>query len=158
MPTTAGDGNRTHMTGLEGRGFTIKLRPRTQLRQAATVHTLLRRRYWAGQDSNLRRLTPTGLQPVPFSHSGTDPLEQIPHLQRVRPCGSDRPVVIVYPSQARQSRPISTPAAQGHDPARSSAARASQRSDSNRQPAVYKTAALPLSYAGTRLVHPTSAP
>ncbi len=24
-------------------------------------------------DSNQRRLTPTGLQPVPFSHSGTDP-------------------------------------------------------------------------------------
>ena len=25
---TAGDGNRTHMTSLEGWGFTIKLRPR----------------------------------------------------------------------------------------------------------------------------------
>jgi hypothetical protein len=24
-------------------------------------------------DSNQRRLSPTGLQPVPFSHSGTDP-------------------------------------------------------------------------------------
>ena len=28
---------------------------------------------WAGEDLNLRRLTPTGLQPVPFGHSGTDP-------------------------------------------------------------------------------------
>ena len=28
---------------------------------------------WAGLDSNQRRLTPTGLQPVPFSRSGTDP-------------------------------------------------------------------------------------
>ena len=28
---------------------------------------------WAGLDSNQRRLTPTGLQPVPFSLSGTDP-------------------------------------------------------------------------------------
>ena len=28
---------------------------------------------WAGLDSNQRRLAPTGLQPVPFSHSGTDP-------------------------------------------------------------------------------------
>ena len=28
---------------------------------------------WAGLDSNQRRFTPTGLQPVPFSHSGTDP-------------------------------------------------------------------------------------
>lgn len=31
---------------------------------------------WAGLDSNQRRLTPTGLQPVPFSHSGTDPKEK----------------------------------------------------------------------------------
>jgi hypothetical protein len=31
------------------------------------------RKQWAGLDSNQRRLTPTGLQPVPFSHSGTDP-------------------------------------------------------------------------------------
>ncbi len=29
---------------------------------------------WAGLDSNQRRLTPTGLQPVPFSRSGTDPI------------------------------------------------------------------------------------
>jgi hypothetical protein len=29
---------------------------------------------WAGLDSNQRRLTPTGLQPVPFSHSGTNPI------------------------------------------------------------------------------------
>ena len=28
---------------------------------------------WAGLDSNQRKLTLTGLQPVPFSHSGTDP-------------------------------------------------------------------------------------
>jgi hypothetical protein len=28
---------------------------------------------WAGQDSNLRSLATTGLQPVPFNHSGTDP-------------------------------------------------------------------------------------
>jgi hypothetical protein len=28
---------------------------------------------WAGQESNLRRLTPMGLQPIPFNHSGTDP-------------------------------------------------------------------------------------
>jgi site-specific recombinase XerC len=32
---------------------------------------------WAGLDSNQRRLTPTGLQPVPFSHSGTDPSDSI---------------------------------------------------------------------------------
>ena len=28
---------------------------------------------WAGLDSNQRRLTPAGLQPAPFSRSGTDP-------------------------------------------------------------------------------------
>ncbi len=28
---------------------------------------------WAGLDSNQRKLTLTGLQPVPFSLSGTDP-------------------------------------------------------------------------------------
>jgi len=31
---------------------------------------------WAGLDSNQRRLAPTGLQPVPFSHSGTDPHQE----------------------------------------------------------------------------------
>jgi len=31
---------------------------------------------WAGLDSNQRRLTPMGLQPIPFSHSGTDPNER----------------------------------------------------------------------------------
>jgi hypothetical protein len=30
-------------------------------------------RQWVGLDSNQRRLTPMGLQPIPFSHSGTDP-------------------------------------------------------------------------------------
>gem|GEM_PF-2452754 len=30
-------------------------------------------RWWAGEDSNLRRCEPTGLQPVPFGRSGTDP-------------------------------------------------------------------------------------
>ena len=28
---------------------------------------------WAGQESNLRKLTLMGLQPIPFDHSGTDP-------------------------------------------------------------------------------------
>ena len=30
-------------------------------------------RWWRGLDSNQRRRTPTGLQPVPFNHSGTPP-------------------------------------------------------------------------------------
>ena len=29
---------------------------------------------WAGEDSNLRRLSPADLQSAPFSHSGTDPI------------------------------------------------------------------------------------
>ena len=33
-------------------------------------------RQWAELDSNQRKLTLTGLQPVPFSHSGTDPNEK----------------------------------------------------------------------------------
>ena len=33
-----------------------------------------KRRDWAGLDLNQRRLTPMGLQPIPFSHSGTDPV------------------------------------------------------------------------------------
>ena len=32
---------------------------------------------WAGLDSNQRRLAPMGLQPIPFSHSGTDPYKPI---------------------------------------------------------------------------------
>ena len=28
---------------------------------------------WAGLDSNQRKLTLMGLQPIPFNHSGTDP-------------------------------------------------------------------------------------
>ena len=34
---------------------------------------------WAGLDSNQRRLTPMGLQPIPFSHSGTDPCNTNPN-------------------------------------------------------------------------------
>ena len=30
---------------------------------------------WAGLDSNQRKLTLMGLQPIPFSHSGTDPFQ-----------------------------------------------------------------------------------
>ena len=34
---------------------------------------LSKNRKWAGLESNQRRLAPTGLQPVPFGRSGTDP-------------------------------------------------------------------------------------
>ena len=33
---------------------------------------------WAGEDLNLRRRMPTGLQPVPFGRSGTDPTAHHP--------------------------------------------------------------------------------
>lgn len=42
---------------------------------------------WAGLDSNQRSDNATGLQPVPFGHSGTDPLRTIaapPHPQSCR--------------------------------------------------------------------------
>ena len=50
---------------------------------------------WAGLDSNQRRLTPTGLQPVPFSLSGTDPF-----LNRCKIC---RILVILKPKSSRLS-------------------------------------------------------
>jgi len=40
---------------------------------------------WAGLDLNQRRLTPTGLQPVPFSHSGTDPSVTITSASQAEP-------------------------------------------------------------------------
>ena len=41
-----------------------------------TTHVTGLNHQWAGLDSNQRRLTPMGLQPIPFSHSGTDPDEK----------------------------------------------------------------------------------
>ena len=40
---------------------------------------------WAGLDSNQRRLTPMGLQPIPFSRSGTDPHFVSPVVLHARP-------------------------------------------------------------------------
>lgn len=40
---------------------------------------------WAGEDSNLRRRKPTGLQPVPFGRSGTDPMPATLSVAAVRP-------------------------------------------------------------------------
>ena len=57
----AGDGNRTHVTSLEGWGFTIKLHPQSH--------------WWKGKDSNFRRLTSTDLQSVAFNHSATLPTQ-----------------------------------------------------------------------------------
>ena len=45
---------------------------------------------WAGEDLNLRRLTPTGLQPVPFGRSGTDPEVRILALAVQVPTISDQ--------------------------------------------------------------------
>jgi hypothetical protein len=38
---------------------------------------------WAELDSNQRRLSPMGLQPIPFSHSGIDPDERANFTQNV---------------------------------------------------------------------------
>ena len=93
----AGGGNRTHITSLEGWGSTIELRPPrkpvmfTQCLVAPELsfqkpnQTLTNCRlsvlatpkpsgWWRGLDSNQRRRTPAGLQPAPFSHSGTPPI------------------------------------------------------------------------------------
>jgi hypothetical protein len=37
--------------------------------------------WWMGKDSNLRRLLPTGLQPVPFGHLGTHPQVGTPDVE-----------------------------------------------------------------------------
>ena len=70
---------------------------------------------WARKDSNLRRRTPTGLQPVPFGHSG------------IRPNRGGYCIGGVW---------------RGQDPPRD--ARQSHRGDSNPQPPDYKSGALPI--------------
>ena len=39
----------------------------------AIMRSVLIMKWWGGEVSNLRRLTPTDLQSVPFGHSGTSP-------------------------------------------------------------------------------------
>ena len=46
--------------------------------------------WWRGLDSNQRRHTPTGLQPVPFSHSGTPPGSRVSFLRGTTVNLSDR--------------------------------------------------------------------
>ena len=41
---------------------------------ATPCEKVLKSQKWAGLDSNQRKLTLMGLQPIPFSHSGTDPI------------------------------------------------------------------------------------
>ena len=48
--------------------FCVRLRAKPSNRSA----------WWRGEDSNLRRLMPTGLQPVPFDRFGTSPNESGP--------------------------------------------------------------------------------
>ena len=70
----AGRGNRTPATSLEGWGSTTELHPRIFPRHTHESG------WWRELDSNQRRRAPTGLQPVPFSHSGTPP-DDIEKLQ-----------------------------------------------------------------------------
>ena len=67
----AGEGNRTLVVSLEGFCSTIELHPPSNFELPSTRRS--RYRWWRELDSNQRRRTPTGLQPVPFSHSGTPP-------------------------------------------------------------------------------------
>src|SRR5689334_17204200 len=69
----AGDGNRTRIASLEGWSSTTELHPRVSS-GSQSQHPCPS--WWRGKDSNLRRPKPTGLQPVPFSHSGTPPEPQ----------------------------------------------------------------------------------
>ena len=59
-----------------------------------------RRSWWAGEDSNLRRCEPTGLQPVPFGRSGTDPTAVT--LSVWVPCPKDEP----WFNRLRGGRPL----------------------------------------------------
>ncbi len=59
--------SRSFMGVVESRRYVADVSKRDERRAFA------RRSWWAGEDSNLRRCEPTGLQPVPFGRSGTDP-------------------------------------------------------------------------------------
>ena len=87
----AGEGNRTLVVSLEGFCSTIELHPHTQsvflhhnitkIQQPHILkhHFTKKMKWWRRLDSNQRRRKPTGLQPVPFSHSGTPPLGSPTH-------------------------------------------------------------------------------
>ena len=94
---------------------------------------------WGEQDSNLRRLTPTDLQSAPVGHFGIPPTHKTLSQKNklIADSESERPIPkqrSIFPIQSRSVN--------------SSYSDMSQRPDLNRRPAVYKTAALPLSYAG----------
>ncbi len=59
----AGEGNRTLMASLEGWSSTIELHPRKRCCK----------KWWIGQDLNLRTLARTDLQSVAIDHSATYP-------------------------------------------------------------------------------------
>ncbi len=51
-------------------------------KKALVCETMRNAYKWAGLDSNQRKLTLMGLQPIPFSHSGTDPNADISYIVR----------------------------------------------------------------------------
>ncbi len=111
-------------------------RPRTDDRRSAGV-------WWRGEDSNLRRLKPTGLQPVPVDRFGTSPLK------------TDEPRAARKKIPPRRAPPLTRGAGSMslfcvdrlEATVRVVTLRARARSwrgDSNLQPADYKSAALPI--------------
>ena len=96
-------------------------RPRPERSGNITRSTPSNLRWWAGRDSNPRRREPTDLQSAPFGRLGT--------------CPSGRPEA----SGTRPGRRAPWPEARDLE--------WSWRSDLHRQPPVYKTGALLLSYA-----------
>ena len=100
--------------------------------------------WWAEQDSNLRRQLPPDLQSGPFDRLGIRPC-----APSVRSRASRRLLFFCFQNAgAFQStdRPPRRPTYQNASPAIGLGW--SRRRDSNSQPLVYKTSALPLSYAG----------
>ena len=105
---------------------------------------------WAGQVSNLCRLAPTILQTASFNHSDTDP-----HWQSIYSCYPLYPRFQKFSSsQVPGSRFlqffISPSFISASEDNLLKSEGESRRQDLNPRPAVYKTAALPLSYSGGR--------
>ena len=120
--------------------------PRTPTETARTACLLTK---WGEEDSNLCRRSPADLQSAPFGRSGIPPQQSSASLAGAaarappRRTGLRRARRIVTDSR-RFLQPPRT--GEGADDVRDK--NESRRRESNPQPAVYKTAALPLSYVG----------
>ena len=109
--------------------------------------------WWRGEDSNLRRLMPTGLQPVPVDRFGTSPgeIRATEFSASARAKSPDTPSTPVH-SRRRESVSIlccsnscpDKPSVRSTSLGTPAQRARSWRGDSNLQPADYKSAALPI--------------